>query len=119
MIALWAWAEMPTRRPARTSSTIIRAAGVRLAGPGRSLDRQDRLGLRQADGEPAAGRSTALTGLDERIAGRATGDPRRPAQQEVADRPVRSVAVDAVRDDGVGQPAERLAQSPCRRAAGP
>ena len=62
VMALCAWAEMPTRRPARTSSTIIRPPGVRLAGPGRTLDGQDRLGLGQADGDPPAACSTVSPG---------------------------------------------------------
>ena len=119
MIALWAWAEMPTRRPARTSSTIILAAGVGLAGPRRTLDGEDGLGVGQPDGDPAPG-------IDRRLIGSRSAPPRRLGR--------RSEAADGAGDRGPPGMVRRrrshrrsprrravraLRASPCRRAAGP
>ena len=84
-ITLWLSAVMPTLAGADQRGDHVRA-GVRLAGAGRTLDRQDAV---VELGTPSAARRRAAVSSRRRGS---TAGPRRPAQQQVPGRAVRPAA---------------------------
>ena len=89
-MTLWLLAVMPTRFPAPTRSTIIRAPGVGLAGAGRALDR--RAPLRSSASAIRRAASSSVSSRPPERRARRLSDVGRSPQEQVARRAVRAVA---------------------------